>query len=91
MKDWNNCTGDSFDRDLEEDNMNDNIKYKYVGGEKEVTGEEMLQSFIENEPENLDENAKKLFDTIMKIIDERDVLQQKLHIVEGEEIEELEL
>ena len=43
-----------------------------------ITGEEMLEELIKIEPSRLDENTQKLFYTIMKVIDERDELQDKI-------------
>ena len=37
----------------------------------------MLEELIQLEPSRLDENTQKLFYTIMKVIDERDKLEQK--------------
>lgn len=43
----------------------------------EITGEAMLEELLKVEPSRLDENTQKLFYTIMKVIDERDELQQE--------------
>ena len=43
---------------------------------EEFTGEEMLEAMIKLRPEKLNENTRKLFYTIMKVIDERDNLQK---------------
>ena len=42
-----------------------------------ITSEEMLEELIKLEPSRLDEDTQKLFYTIMKVIDERDELEQK--------------
>lgn len=43
---------------------------------EEFTGEEMLEAMIKSRPEKLNENTRKLFYTIMEILDERDNLQK---------------
>lgn len=43
----------------------------------EITGEAMLEELLKVEPNRLDKNTQKLFYTIMKVIDERDELQQE--------------
>lgn len=48
-----------------------------------ITGEEMLEELIKIEPSRLDENTQKLFYTIMKVIDERDELQERLERIEN--------
>ena len=45
-----------------------------------ITGEEMLEEMTELDPNNLNENARKLYDTIMKVLDERDELVKKVKI-----------
>jgi len=42
-----------------------------------ITGEEMLEELMKLEPSRLDEDTQKLFYTIMKVIDERDKLQER--------------
>ena len=42
-----------------------------------ITGEEMLEELVKLEPSRLDEDTQKLFYTIMKLIDERDELQER--------------
>lgn len=41
---------------------------------EEFTGEEMLEAMIKLRPEKLNDNTRKLFYTIMEVIDERDNL-----------------
>lgn len=45
-----------------------------------ITGEEMLEEMTKLDPNNLNENARKLYDTIMKFLDERDELVKKVKI-----------
>ena len=45
-----------------------------------ITGEEMLEEMTKLDPSNLNENARKLYDTIMKVLDERDELVKKVKI-----------
>lgn len=41
---------------------------------EEFTGEEMLEEMVKLNPEKLNENTRKLFYTIMRILDEKDNL-----------------
>lgn len=43
---------------------------------EEFTGEEMLEAMIKLRPEKLNDDTRKLFYTIMEVIDERDNLQK---------------
>lgn len=43
---------------------------------EEFTGEEMLEEMTKLNPERLNDDTRKLFYTIMKVIDERDNLQK---------------
>ena len=43
---------------------------------EEFTGEEMLEAMIKLRPEKLNDDTRKLFYTIMEILDERDNLQK---------------
>lgn len=45
-----------------------------------ITGEEMLEEMTKLDPSNLNESTRKLYDTIMKALDERDELTRKLKI-----------
>ena len=44
---------------------------------EEFTGEEMLEEMVKLNPEKLNENTRKLFYTIMEVIDERDNLRKE--------------
>ena len=44
---------------------------------EEITGEALLEELLKVEPNKLGENAQKLFYTIMKLIDERNELQEE--------------
>ena len=46
-----------------------------------IEEETLLEQMTKVRPEVLNENALKLFNKIMKVIDERDELQQKLTVV----------
>ena len=44
---------------------------------EEFTGEEMLEAMIKLRPEKLNDDTRKLFYTIMEVIDERDNLRKE--------------
>lgn len=50
---------------------------------EEFTGEEMLEQMTKLNPDKLPESARKLFFTVMKVIDERDSL-----LIENEKLKE---
>ena len=45
-----------------------------------IIGEEVLEEMTKLDLNNLNENARKLYDTIMKVLDERDELTRKRKI-----------
>lgn len=45
-----------------------------------MSGKEMLEEMTKLDPSNLNENTRKLYDIIMKALDERDELARKLKI-----------